>query len=149
MRGTRPDNGAMYDSNTDSRRTVLIGSSDRQLRAMLAWKIAADPCLEVVAQVTDGDSAVCCPVDFDIALIDISIGGLGILGVIAGLRRDRPETMIVVITHTDAVYLRHALTAEGADDYLVMPADFEAMTGRLNEATLALTARTSHQGPPA
>jgi DNA-binding NarL/FixJ family response regulator len=113
---------------------VLVASTDKHLRSLLCWSLAQDDRLDVVAQVSDGDAIVMAPAAMDVALVDMSINGLGILGVLRRLGRRDPVPNVVVVSTHDVEYLRHALDAEGATDYLVMPRDVEQLTERLWQA---------------
>jgi DNA-binding NarL/FixJ family response regulator len=112
---------------------VLVAESNAHLRSLLGWVLTHDERFRVVAQVGDGDTAVACKEEFDLALIDLSISGLGGLGTIAKIRRRQPVPAIVVLADTDAIYLRHAAAAEGADCYLVKPADIHTLADHLAE----------------
>jgi DNA-binding NtrC family response regulator len=110
---------------------VLVASSDNNLRTVLCWTLAHDDRFRVVGQAIDGDSVLACRSTFDVALIDLAIHGHGVLGVLARLQDRVPVSATVVIAHTDSVYLRHAVVAEGAVDCLVMPEDLDELTDRL------------------
>jgi two-component system OmpR family response regulator len=116
---------------------VLVVESDAHLATVLCWILSHDERFRVVAQARDGQAAVACPADFDVALVDLRISGLGGLGTIARLHERRPCRAIVVLADTDAVYLRHAAAAEGADGYLVKPSDLEKLGDRLADVVKA------------
>jgi two-component system NarL family response regulator len=112
---------------------VLVAESNPHLATVLCWVLAHDERFRVVAQARDGDAALACPADFDLALVDLSLFGLGGLGTIAHLRERQEAPTIVVLADTDAVYLRHAAEAEGATGYLVKPADLTDLADKLAE----------------
>jgi DNA-binding response OmpR family regulator len=64
-------------------------------------------------------------------MVDLRISGLGGLGTIAHLHDSHPVPAIAVLAETDAVYLRHAAEAEGAEAYLVKPANLDTLGDRL------------------
>lgn len=137
------ENGLMQepDQPTSSPIRVVIGSNDSQLRGLLGTLLSADDRFDVVALSPNGDNVVSEPATFDVAVLDLSIAGLGILGVISHLKRRDPSTPVVVITQHDAVYLRHALEAEGAADYMVIPGSLPEVADRIarvHEAAHAL-----------
>jgi two-component system, NarL family, invasion response regulator UvrY len=109
---------------------VLVAESRPHLLASLCRKLTKDKRFCVVAQAHTGDEAVASKVDFDVALVDLTISGLGSLGTVARLHQHHPDARIVVIADSDVVYLRNAATAEGASGYLV-PADTADMGDRL------------------
>jgi DNA-binding NarL/FixJ family response regulator len=113
----------------------MVASSDSHLLLLLCRSLAHAHGFQVVAKAADGDAALACPVGFDVAVVDLSISGLGVLGVIAHLRSRDPAPAIVVISHADAVYLRDALAAEGVADYLVVADDIQDLPERLIRAT--------------
>jgi two-component system invasion response regulator UvrY len=98
---------------------VLVAESSPYLLAALCRKLTRDKRFRVVAQAHTGDEAVASSADFDVALIDLTISGLGSLGTVARLHELHPEAQIVVVADCDVVYLRNAALAEGAFGYLV------------------------------
>lgn len=100
---------------------VLVASSDDHLRDLLSWSLTHDGRFRVVAGPKDTDAVLSCPVYFEVAIIDLSTRGLGILGTLEQLIRRQPAPGVVVVTHIDARYLRDALAAEGVSGYLVIP----------------------------
>jgi DNA-binding response OmpR family regulator len=110
---------------------VLIAESNPHLAAVLGWVLSHDERFEVTARVRDGDAALACETEFDLALVDLQISGLGGLGTISQLHGRRPAPVIAVLADTDAVYLRHAAEAEGADAYFVKPAHLADLDDRL------------------
>jgi DNA-binding NarL/FixJ family response regulator len=113
---------------------VLIAESDAHVRAVVSWGLAHDSRFRVVATVGDGDAAVTCPLEFDVALVDLSIHGQGGLGTVASLRQRVPTPAVVVLSGVDAVYLRHAAAAEGAVDFAVISEGLEHLGDRLERA---------------
>lgn len=125
------NNGTMLEQHHDAEPvTVVVASSDANLLHVLAWTLAHDSRLDVVSQARDGDAVLSAP-KCDLVVVDVAIGGLGILGVLDGLRRRYPAPAVVVLAHTGPVYLRHAMAAEGAADYVVIPDDLEELPARL------------------
>jgi DNA-binding NarL/FixJ family response regulator len=121
---------------------VVIGSNDAAMRQLLGRVFAQDGRFEVTAQSDNGFEVVADPTGFDVAVLDLSIAGLGILGVISHLRRSSQTWPVVVVTQHDAIYLRHALQAEGATDYLVIPDDLPQVADRTVQAHRAAKALT-------
>jgi two-component system response regulator TctD len=110
---------------------VMIAESNPHLAAVLGWVLSHDDRFKVVAKVHDGDAVLACSVGFDLALVDLGIFGLGGLGTIAHLHARQPPPVIAVLADTDAIYLRHAAKAEGADAYFVKPAHLSDLDDRL------------------
>lgn len=126
-----PHTGIMEDSRTAQRIRVLVASTDTSLRKLICSSLVRNRRFAVVAQATDGDAAVACPIEFDAAILDVSIAGLGVLGVMSGLRALSSHPVIVVVSRSGAIYLRHACLAEGADEYLVVPDDLDSLPERI------------------
>jgi len=124
----------MEDPRPAQKVRVMVASSDISVRKLVCSALIRDRRFQVAAQATDGDAVVACSVEFDAAIVDVSIAGLGILGVMSGLRRRVSGSVVVAVSRTDAIYLRHACMAEGADDYLVLPDDLDKLPGTVVEA---------------
>ena len=113
---------------------VMVASADRRARKLLSWSLTHDGRFNVVGEASDGDMLVAQTEPYELALVDLTIPGLGILGVIDRLRRHSPSQTVVVMGYTDARYVRKAITAEGAADYLLLPDDLDKLTDRLLNA---------------
>jgi len=109
---------------------VLVAESKPDLLTALCRKLTRDKRFRVVAKARSGDEAVASEAEFDMALVDLTISGLGSLGTVARLRERNPDARIVVLADTDVLYLRNAAAAEGASGYLVREAP-EDMGDRL------------------
>lgn len=119
---------------------VLVASTDTRVRKLLYSTLSRDKRFEVVAQVADGGSVITSAEPFDIAVVDVAIAGLGILGVMSGLHGPTRSPVVIVVSHTDAIYLRHACLAEGAADYLVLPDALVELPDHVERAVQAATA---------
>lgn len=124
----RLQSGPMEEGRPTSKVRVLVGSTDTRVRKLVCSTLSRDKRFEVVAQVADGGSVITSAEAFDAAVVDVAISGLGILGVMSGLHGPMrspavpmPSPAVIVVSRTDAIYLRHACLAEGAADYLVLP----------------------------
>lgn len=113
---------------------LIVASTDQRLRKLVCSTLSRDRRLEIVAQVGDGGAVLTYAEDFDVAVVDVSISGLGILGVMSGLSRRSARPVVVVVSRTDAIYLRHACLAEGASEYLVVPDDLAQLPDRVARA---------------
>ena len=108
-----------------------MASSDDRLRSLLAWTLVQDDRFEVVGEATDGDGVLACPAPFRVALVDLTIGGLGILGVLRRLLRRPEDLAVVVVGHEKSGYVRDALRLEGAADYVLLPECVEELSDRV------------------
>lgn len=132
--------GPMEEAHPTGKVRVLVASTDTRVRKLLYSTLSRDKRFDVVAQVTDGDSVITLAESFDIAVVDVAIAGLGILGVMSGLHGPMRSPAVIVVSRTDAIYLRHACLAEGAADYLVLPDALVALPDHVERAVQASTA---------
>lgn len=116
---------------------AVVASSDRHLRGLFSWWLSQDRRFEVVAILPDGDAVIEVTFPFDLAVVDLAIHGLGILELTRELKTRAPAPAVVVVTHHDVPYLRNALAAEGASDYLIVSEDPDRLADRLVSATRA------------
>lgn len=114
-----------------SRTRVLVVDSNRPFREVLSRAVQQDDRFDVVGTAETGDEAVSFAAPFELALVDLGIRGLGSLLTVARLRERTPPPTVVVLSPTDAIYLRHAAGAEGAAGLLVIPDDLDHLGERL------------------
>jgi CheY-like chemotaxis protein len=113
---------------------VLIASSDRRVRNLLRRTLGSDPRFAVIAEAATGDEAIAFAEAYQLAVVDLTIPGLGVFGVLSNLRHLQPRRLVVITAPTGVVYLRHAAAVEGADDYVVLPDEIDQLTDRLLRA---------------
>ena len=117
---------------------VLLADDHAILRAGLQMLIDGEPDMEVVAEAADSHQAFrkASAVRPDVVILDLAMPGDSIRQ-IERLRRECPQTRILVLTaHSEEAYLRAALAA-GASGYLIKAVD---LTELLNAI------RAVHQG---
>ena len=110
---------------------LLIVEDNRSLAEWLAKLLRAEN--YVVDCVYDGESAVD-GVDFenyDLALVDLSLPGIGGLEVIQRVRSAGHSIPILILTAKDALQSRVGGLNAGADDYLTKPFEIEELEARL------------------
>ena len=117
----RLHSGPMEETQSTGKIRVLVASTDTRVRKLLYSTLSRDKRFEVVAQVADGGAVITSAEAFDAAVVDVAISGLGVLGVMSGLHGAMRPPAVIVVSRSDAIYLRHACLAEGAADYLVLP----------------------------
>lgn len=132
--------GPMEETHPTGKVRVLVASTDTRVRKLLYSTLSRDKRFDVVAQVADGGSVVASAEPFDVAVVDVAIAGLGILGVMSGLHGPMRSPVVIVVSRTDAIYLRHACLAEGAADYLVLPDALIELPDHVERAVQASTA---------
>lgn len=134
--------GPMEEGHPTGKVRVLVASTDTRVRKLLCSTLSRDKRFEVVAQVADGGSVITSAEAFDAAVVDVAISGLGILGVMSGLHGPMRSPAVIVVSRTDAIYLRHACLAEGAADYLVLPDALFELPDHVAQAVQAATTLT-------
>jgi DNA-binding NarL/FixJ family response regulator len=99
--------------------TIALADDHRLVREGIRMLLAADPCLEVVAEASDGIEALAVVKqhDPDVVLLDLRIPQLHGMEVIRQLRDEARTRIIVLSMHTEEAYVVEALR-EGAVAYL-------------------------------
>lgn len=103
---------------------VMIADDHAILRAGLKMLVDAQTDMEVVSEAPDGANAVekARETKPDVALLDLTMPGVGGMKALEKMARDCPKTRVLVLTmHDDPAYLRSALAA-GAVGYLLKKA---------------------------
>jgi two-component system, NarL family, response regulator NreC len=105
----------------DEKHTIVIAEDHALLRAGMRALLAAEPDLEVVAEVENGKEAVrlACALNPTLVLMDLSMPGSNGLEAIAEIRRRAPEIKLLVVTmHKTDEYIHEALRT-GASGYIL------------------------------
>ena len=100
---------------------VFLADDHAVLRDGLAALVEAQADMTVVGEAADGEDAVkgCRGTTVDVAVIDLSMPGVGGLEAIGQIRAHCPRTRVLVLTmHDEPRYLRAALDA-GGSGYLI------------------------------
>lgn len=106
------------------RTRIVLADDHAILRAGLAMLIKAQPDLVVVAEAADGIEAIDKARTFkpDVVILDLTMPRMSGLDALRDIRRDCPETQILVLTmHDDPAYGRSVLAA-GAMGYVTKKA---------------------------
>ena len=99
---------------------VLIVDDHPVVRLGIRQMIAAEPSLEVCgeAESVEGALRACRTTEFDLALVDLSLGATSGLELIKQLHEEHPQLPILVLSmHDEALFAQRALRA-GARGYL-------------------------------
>lgn len=110
---------------------LLIVEDNRGLADWLAKLLRGEN--YVVDCVHDGEAALL-GIDFenyDLAIVDLALPGIGGIEVISQLRRRGFSTPILILTAQDALQTRVDGLNSGADDYLTKPFEIEELEARL------------------
>ena len=133
-----PGPGPIARSSNDARsvpypaRVIVIDQHDIA-RTGVRGLLAGEPEFEVVTDATDGRQAValCRRLRPDLALMELQLGGLDGLSATRQIRRESPDTRVVIVTsHDDPSSLRQAVEA-GAAAYLLKTTSREDMLSAL------------------
>jgi DNA-binding NarL/FixJ family response regulator len=115
---------------------VLVADDHQLMREGTAALLAADPRLEVVGLARDGREALALAAKRapDVVLLDLNMPVLGGLEACAQLRRDQPQTAVLVLTVSEEEPDLYAALRVGANGYLVK----DMPPSELVEAVLAV-----------
>jgi two-component system NarL family response regulator len=115
---------------------VLVADDHQLMREGTAALLAADPRLEVVGLARDGSEALMLTARRapDVVLLDLNMPVLGGLEACARMRRDHPETAVLVLTVSEEEPDLYAALRVGAAGYLVK----DMPPSELVEAVLAV-----------
>ena len=118
---------------------LLLADDQALVRGALSALLSLEPDLEVVAEVSTGDAVLAAVFEHrpDVALLDVEMPGLDGISAAAAVRREAPDTRVLIVTTFGRPgFLRRALQA-GASGFVVK--DTPA-------AQLADAVRRVHQG---
>jgi DNA-binding NtrC family response regulator len=106
---------------TDAVANVLVVDDEESIRLGCEQTLAAEG--HRVRTAADGKTALALAREeaFDVAILDLRMPGLGGLEVLAALRRDSPETEIIVVTGYATIESAVEAMRRGAYDYLAKP----------------------------
>jgi DNA-binding NarL/FixJ family response regulator len=101
---------------------VLVADDHQLMREGTAALLAADPRLEVIGLARDGREALALAAKRapDVVLLDLNMPVLGGLEACAQLRRDHPDTAVLVLSqHVETRHIVELVTAGGGFGYLL------------------------------
>jgi len=124
---------------------VITASSDPVLRGALRRALWSDHRVDLVGEATDGDAVVNFGEPFDVAVVDLAIGGFGVMGVLSHLSQGDSAPAVIIVSRSDAVYLRHAVEAEGAAGFVVIPSNPPAQVALAGLADRAASIAAAHR----
>ena len=100
---------------------LLLADDQALVRGALSALLSLETDLEVVAEVGAGDEVLAAVLEHrpDVALLDVEMPGLDGISATAGVRREAPDTRVLIVTTFGRPgYLRRALQA-GASGFVV------------------------------
>ncbi len=100
---------------------ILVVDDDENVRALLQEALKQDD--YQVVTVDSGETALRLieAQDFDLALIDLRLGGMSGLDVLSELRKRRPDTVVIMLTGHASIESAVEALRKGAHDYLLKP----------------------------
>jgi DNA-binding NarL/FixJ family response regulator len=112
---------------------VAIADDNDGVRTLLQVLIELDGRMELVGMATDGHEALALVAEThpDAILLDLSMPVLDGLEVLTTLRRDHPETRVVVYSGFSGAEVQTAAFEAGAVDYLVKGVEPDVIIERL------------------
>lgn len=115
---------------------ILLADDHESVREGLCALFAGSTEFDLVADVKDGDEATATvkALGPDVVLMDLSMPTAG-LEAMQAIKRERPDTAVVVLTrHRDPAYVRAAFAA-GAQGYVLKQSSFSEVARALKMAT--------------
>ena len=129
IRATHPteDAAPVYDDRRPI--TVIVADDHAILRTSIAFYLDEQPDVHVIAEAGTGDEALqlCLRNPPDVLLLDLNMPGRGGLDILPEIRRDNPQTRVLVLTgRTEEAFIMRALQA-GAHGYLLKTSSQEEL----------------------
>jgi DNA-binding NarL/FixJ family response regulator len=112
---------------------VLVVDDHPIVREGLVGVIASVPCMRVVAQAGDGDSAIAraCETEPDIVLMDLKMPGMSGIEATRLLKRRLPATYVIALSMSDDAATADAARAAGADEFVSKAVDISEVLERV------------------
>ena len=116
---------------------VIVVDDDPDYRWLNAFALRTDPNISVVGETDDGEAALALVREEhpDVAVVDVMMPRVNGLELTRRIKRERPETKVVIVTSFVEDAHRRAAYASGADDVLSKGEGFEMLV----PAVLAVT----------
>ena len=136
--------------------TVLIVDDETPLAAAIEAFLSRRGLIAHAFGTAEGALAALSDLAPDIALVDVQLPGMDGLSALAAIRRERPETLVILMTAYSSVPGAVAALRGGAVDYLVKPVDLEELwvvvqraweTHRVRGELTYLRQRAGHAAP--
>jgi len=112
---------------------VLVIDDDSAICELLKLFLESNGCLVTTELAAEGALAQIRIQQFDLILLDIMLGEYNGLQVLQSIKKFSPQVSVIMITGNRDISLAKECLAEGADDYISKPFDFEY----LRESVLA------------
>ncbi len=125
---------------------ILVVDDDASIRDFLEEMLTRDGHSVVTA--ASGEAALECigQASFDVALLDLKLGGVGGLDVLAALREQSPDTAVIVMTGHATLDTALEALRQGAHDYLFKPCKVVELRESIRTALLKHQQRLQQRG---
>jgi DNA-binding NarL/FixJ family response regulator len=109
--------GASSDGRTVR---VLIADDDVEARNLIGFILSHDPGVLLVGEAVDGDSAIILvrQAQPDVVVMDVMMPGVGGLEATRRIKREWPDTRVLVLTNLTDAETRRSAFLNGADSFL-------------------------------
>ena len=109
--------GASSDGRTVR---VLIADDDVEARNLIGFILSHDPGVLLVGEAVDGDSAIILvrQAQPDVVVMDVMMPGVGGLEATRRIKREWPDTRVLVLTNLTDDETRRSAFLNGADSFL-------------------------------
>jgi DNA-binding NarL/FixJ family response regulator len=99
---------------------VLLAQADNHSRALLRWMLQDDGRFRVLDEVSSGEELIAYRGMPGLLLVDLALPGLNAHDAVQQFGPVHPVCKIVVLAPRDVPYLRQAMAAAGAHEYVVV-----------------------------
>jgi len=100
---------------------ILVVDDEEHIRASMKELLTRDGYEVFVAESGEAALELIDTHSFDLALIDLKLGGIGGIEVLTALRQKSPQTVAIVLTAYASLETAVAALRQGAHDYLFKP----------------------------
>ncbi len=115
------------------RRTVLLVEDESRIAQFVAKGLEASGLDVTVAEDGDVGAFLAATEPYDLVLLDLGLPGTPGLEILRLMRKDRPDTPVILLTAADEPLARRAGLAAGATHYLTKPFVFEELAGLVHD----------------
>ena len=99
---------------------VVVADDDVEVRTLVGFILSQDPTVLLVGEAQDGESAIILvrQAQPDLVVMDVMMPGVGGLEATRRIKRERPETRILVLTNLTDDETRRSAFLNGADAFI-------------------------------
>ena len=99
---------------------VVVADDDVEVRSLVGFILSQDPGVLLVGEADDGESAIILvrQVQPDLVVMDVMMPGVGGLEATRRIKREWPETRVLVLTNLTDDETRRSALLNGADSFI-------------------------------